>query len=247
LAQWFAQHSVLFPKVVDQLELLLVHPAGHCDQQEPERVPGSPAMHGPVGDPLQIYADRFSGHYAIRTMQRIGTTWQASPFARSHSMRNGYTDAVYHKSTDEVLHDNGATTTGDAQGVNEFGEITSNEDDICALFRHIGARAHRDSDTCLDQGRRVIDSIANHRDVTVLCSQFASPFCFLLGQEFPNLLVNAEVMSNRRRNTLRISAQENYLQAHFSQSCDRSLGFGPEDIGNADTPQHSPFSSHKDL
>ena len=23
----------------------------------------SPAVHGPVGDPLQIYADRFSGHY----------------------------------------------------------------------------------------------------------------------------------------------------------------------------------------
>jgi hypothetical protein len=25
----------------------------------------SPAKHGPVGDPLQVYADRFSGHYAL--------------------------------------------------------------------------------------------------------------------------------------------------------------------------------------
>ena len=24
-------------------------------------------MHGPVGDPLQIYADRFYGHYAVVT------------------------------------------------------------------------------------------------------------------------------------------------------------------------------------
>ena len=73
LPQLFAQHSVLFPKVVDQLRLLLVHAAGHRHQQEPERVQGfrheerniiigSPAVHGPVGDPLQIYADRVSGH-----------------------------------------------------------------------------------------------------------------------------------------------------------------------------------------
>jgi hypothetical protein len=62
-AQLFAQHSVLFSKVVDELQLLLVHPARHCDQQKPERVQGfrheesniitgSPAVHGPVGDPL---------------------------------------------------------------------------------------------------------------------------------------------------------------------------------------------------
>jgi hypothetical protein len=80
LAQLFAQHSVLFPKVVDQLQLLLVHPAGHCVQQEPERVQGfrheegniitgSPAVHSPVGDPLQIYADRFSGHYGAKLRQ----------------------------------------------------------------------------------------------------------------------------------------------------------------------------------
>jgi hypothetical protein len=33
-----AQNSVLFPKVVDQLQLLLVHPAGYGDQHELERV-----------------------------------------------------------------------------------------------------------------------------------------------------------------------------------------------------------------
>jgi hypothetical protein len=30
----------LFPKVVDQLQLLLVHPAGHCDQQKTGTDPG---------------------------------------------------------------------------------------------------------------------------------------------------------------------------------------------------------------
>jgi transposase len=28
-------------------------------------ITGSPAVHSPVGDPLQIYADRFSGHYEV--------------------------------------------------------------------------------------------------------------------------------------------------------------------------------------
>ena len=61
---------------VDQLQLLLAHPAGYGDQKKPERVQGfrheesniitgSPAVHGPVGDLLQIYADRFSGHYGM--------------------------------------------------------------------------------------------------------------------------------------------------------------------------------------
>ena len=34
--------------------------------EERNIITGSPAVHGPVGDPLQIYADRFSGHYGIR-------------------------------------------------------------------------------------------------------------------------------------------------------------------------------------
>ena len=29
---------------------------------------GLPAVHATVGDPLQIYADRFSGHYALHTI-----------------------------------------------------------------------------------------------------------------------------------------------------------------------------------
>src|SRR6516165_9095258 len=37
-AQLLAKNSVLFPKVVDQLQLLLVHPSGYGDQHEPERV-----------------------------------------------------------------------------------------------------------------------------------------------------------------------------------------------------------------
>ena len=74
MAQLFAQHSVLFPKVIDQLQLLLVHPARQCDQQEPERgqgfrheesnfITGSPAVQGLGRYPIAVYADRFSGHY----------------------------------------------------------------------------------------------------------------------------------------------------------------------------------------
>ena len=39
-AQLLAQNSVLFSQVLDQLQLLLVHPAGYGDQQKPERVHG---------------------------------------------------------------------------------------------------------------------------------------------------------------------------------------------------------------
>jgi hypothetical protein len=70
----FAQHSVLFSKVVDELQLLPVHPAGQREQQKPEGsrnfVMGNvniiKALHGgPVGDPSPIYADRLSGHCAV--------------------------------------------------------------------------------------------------------------------------------------------------------------------------------------
>ena len=72
-AQLFTQDSVLFSRVVDELQLLLVHPAGRCDQQESERGQGfcheesniiTPPQGNP-GDLLQIYADRVSGHYGV--------------------------------------------------------------------------------------------------------------------------------------------------------------------------------------
>jgi Bacterial regulatory helix-turn-helix protein, lysR family len=55
-----------------QYQMLLVHPARQCDQQKPERVQGfrheesnfiteSPAVEGPGGYPIAVYADRFSG------------------------------------------------------------------------------------------------------------------------------------------------------------------------------------------
>lgn len=41
MAQLLPQDSVLLAEVVDCELLLFVHPAGHCDQQKPERVENS--------------------------------------------------------------------------------------------------------------------------------------------------------------------------------------------------------------
>jgi hypothetical protein len=78
----FAQHWVLFPEVVGQVQLLLLHPAGHTAISRNRngsrdfvmrKVTLSPDHQGgasrPVGDPLQIYADRFSGHYEVGLWQ----------------------------------------------------------------------------------------------------------------------------------------------------------------------------------
>jgi hypothetical protein len=37
-AELFPKDPILLAQVFDHLELLLVHPAGHCDQYEPERI-----------------------------------------------------------------------------------------------------------------------------------------------------------------------------------------------------------------
>ena len=47
------------------------------------------ALHGgPVGDPLQIYADRFSGHYAVTAVLGgcSGSSATKTPFVRSSSL-----------------------------------------------------------------------------------------------------------------------------------------------------------------
>jgi hypothetical protein len=108
----FAQHSVPFSNVVDQLQLLLAHPATHCDQQEPERVQGfcheeaniitgSPTVHRPVGDPLQIYADRFSGHFgqtrkklaiseSCKSLMSFCAAWIAKTRSHAFSARSSF-------------------------------------------------------------------------------------------------------------------------------------------------------------
>ena len=42
-----------------------------------QHITGSPKVHRPGGDPLQIYADRFSGHYALAQAAEVTFVRQA--------------------------------------------------------------------------------------------------------------------------------------------------------------------------
>jgi hypothetical protein len=78
--------------LVDQLQLLLVHPAGQCDQQKPERVQGfrheesqiitaSPAVHGHVGDPADLCS------WIFRTLRHGTRVFSAIEFSDSTGLR----------------------------------------------------------------------------------------------------------------------------------------------------------------
>jgi len=69
----------------------------------------SPAVHSPVGEPLQIYADRFSGHYGVnfqvmrRTHASLGHKAKVDPKVAADQRGHGIGVAldVYTKSSIE--------------------------------------------------------------------------------------------------------------------------------------------------
>jgi hypothetical protein len=68
----FFENPILLTKIVLGELLLLVHPSGHGDQQEPEWVENSLRLQSPLSrapgygrEPLQIHADPVSGPYEV--------------------------------------------------------------------------------------------------------------------------------------------------------------------------------------
>src|SRR5690348_11004820 len=94
--------------------------------------------------------------------------------------RHSHPYAVHHQCADKVLHDDATATASNPQSFDQLRKITSNQDHIRALPSYISSRSHGDTDIGLHEGWSVIDSVADHRDVTTLATQLSHPLCFLL-------------------------------------------------------------------
>jgi hypothetical protein len=70
-----AKHPVLLAKIVNDLQLALIHPPGNGDQQKPEWVENSLGLQSPLSralsygwNPPQLHADQVSGPYEMGLM-----------------------------------------------------------------------------------------------------------------------------------------------------------------------------------
>ena len=129
---------------------------------------------------------------------------------RSHSHSN----AVHQQRAGEILQDDAAAASGNAQSLDKSGEITSDENYIRTFPCDVGSRAHGDSDIGLNQRWSIIDPISHHGDFAIFPAQFPDPCGFLVWLEVSHGLVHAESATHGGSGGLRIPTQKDNFESH---------------------------------
>ncbi len=84
--------------------------------------------------------------------------------------RHSHSHAVHYQRAHKVLHNDAAAASSNPQSFDQFRQIASNQDHIRALPSYISSRSHGDTDISLHEGWSVIDSVADHCDITTLAT-----------------------------------------------------------------------------
>src|SRR6267378_3709196 len=66
----------------------------------------------------------------------------------------------------KFLHDRAMAPTGNLDRIHQSQEIVPNQHDLCALAGDLSTRSHGNTDRCLHQCRRIVDSIPDHGDLS---------------------------------------------------------------------------------
>jgi len=148
---------------------------------------------------------------------------------------------------DEVSPDNASRSARDGERFGKLQEVVSEQDHICTLARYIGARAHRHAHLSFNEGRRVIDPIANHCHATPGGDQLFDTHPLIFGQQIGRHFRYVELLGHDLGHRLGIARQEDCLDPHRVDRLDRLKGLRAQGIGDYDGAEQLAGARHEDL
>ena len=114
-----------------------------------------------------------------------------------------------------------------------------------ASDRDVGARGHGHADIGLGQRGRVVDAVANHRDLTALGLQPLHRLHLSGRQHLGNHLGDAGVASDRRGSGGAIAAQHHHAEAQLAEAPHHVGGIGAQRVGQRDDASWPPVDRHQ--
>ena len=160
--------------------------------------------------------------------------------------RQGKPERGYHKHDDhrdcdrEVLPDYRSRVAADGNGERNIAQVIAHEHDIRSLHRDICAgRAHRNADRCRRERRRIIDSVADHRDWTDFFKRLEHTN-FVFGQQIRVKFVYTRLLRYRRCHTTIVASEHDDAPDpdFFKRAHDRS-GVLTQYIGDGKGPENA--------
>ena len=133
-------------------------------------------------------------------------------------------DDVHDESAVEVLEDNSPAVPGNADGFDELHQIITNQHNIGAFTGNVGTRSHRDANGRFTKRGSVVDAISEHRHRVAFSDLLGDKGGLLFRQEFGIGLNDAKATGDGLRDRLRISGQQDNLNAHIRERLYRWCG-----------------------
>src|SRR5947199_3081699 len=113
-----------------------------------------------------------------------------------HASGDRHAQRVVQKSKEQILADVAHSRPAEFAGAHNSGKISFYQRDAATFHRDVRAGPHGDAHVGLSQGRRIVDSIARHRDRAAFFLQPLHDSRFLLGKNFSFELVDSQLPSN---------------------------------------------------
>jgi hypothetical protein len=124
------------------------------------------------------------------------------------------TDAVDRDRAHEIDDDDAVAAACQHQRVHERHEVITDEHHVRALTRDIRPRAHRHAHAGLHEGRRVVDTIAHHRDGSAFRQERLDALSLVVREEIGVDRVDTDLLGNDFGDGLAIAGDKESSQAH---------------------------------
>ena len=147
----------------------------------------------------------------------------------------------------EILHNRPPAAPRDAQSLDQLGKIVPDQHHFGAFASHVCSGPHGHADRSLHQCRRIVDSVPDHGHGMARRSQGFDILKFAFREKFGNHFVNAQVLADAFRRSLRVPCEEHGPESHGFQRLKRPAGLRPEPLRNDQASQISATTRHVDL
>ena len=128
--------------------------------------------------------------------------------------RNTY--YIIDKSPKQILTDISQRRLSQSDSSRNVAEAAVDEHNIGGVDRDVGSRSYSDADISSRQGRRVVDSVADHRGL-VFFAQLANDALLAVGQDARDHIVYASLCADRLGGFLVVARKHHNAQAELLQ------------------------------
>jgi hypothetical protein len=115
--------------------------------------------------------------------------------------------------------------------VNGVTWITPNEDHVSSRDGHIRTGSDGDPQVGRGQGWGIVHAVAGHRDDPALTLKCADLFTLLLGKNFGDHFIEAQVLSHPVGHFLLVAGQDDHLDPALMQDLHGPFRFGANRVG----------------